>query len=389
MNSLSKYPSIARADWAEFRRRMPVARKWAYLDHAAVAPITGPAQHAIEEWVQESAEEGAVPWPQWDMGVEECRAVAARLIGAAREEVALVKNTTEGVNLVAEGFPWREGDNVVTLADEFPTNQYPWMHLQSRGVQTRRVPTDGGRADLDRVAAACDDRTRIVSVSWVSYSSGWRNDLDQAAEIAHRRGALLFVDAIQGLGVFPLDVQKTPLDFLSADGHKWLLGPEGAGVFYLRREHLDLLRPTCVGWNSVVHAKDFHHIELDFKRSASRYEGGSQNVVGMLALGASLRTLVELGTEHVAERVIEISQAACEALVGLGAVVHSDRRPEHASGIVAFALPGRDPEETKRRCVDRGVVLSCRSGRLRISPHAYNDGSDVERLIDALKPGRG
>ena len=147
------------------------------------------------------------------------------------------------------------------------------------------MPTDGGRLDLDRLAAACDDRTRIVSVSWVAYASGWRHDLDRLAELVHRRGALLFLDAIQGLGVFPLDVRKTPVDFLAADGHKWLLGPEGAGIFFIRREHLDRLRPVGVGWNSVRGAHDFSRIELLFKDTAARYEGGSQNVAGLSALG--------------------------------------------------------------------------------------------------------
>src|SRR5690606_37199505 len=133
---------------------------------------------------------------------------------------------------VAEGFPWREGDNVVTLADEFPANLYPWMNLKSRGVEARLVPTDDGRVDLDRLNAACDDRTRIVSVSWVGFASGWRNDVAAVAEIAHRRGAYFFLDAIQGLGAFPIDARAAGVDFLAADGHKWMLGPEGAGVFY-------------------------------------------------------------------------------------------------------------------------------------------------------------
>ena len=159
--------------------------------------------------------------------MEDVRRLGAQLVGADPTEIALVRNTTEGITLVAEGYRWRPGDNVVTLDNEFPSNLYPWMNLAERGVETRRVVTDNGRVDLDRIRDACDARTRIVSVSWVGYASGWRSNLDDLAEVAHRRGALLFVDAIQGLGVFPLDVSQTPLDFLAADGHKWLLGPEG------------------------------------------------------------------------------------------------------------------------------------------------------------------
>ena len=220
--------------WQSFRQQMPVAQRWAYFDHAAVAPLPERTRAAVTRWVDLAATEGDTVWPSWSNRVEQCRGLAARLIHAEPAEIALVHSTTEGITLVAEGYPWQPGDNVVTLDNEFPSNQYPWLNLASRGVETRRVPAVDGRVDLDRLADACDARTRIVTVSWVGYASGYRVDLDQVAELAHRKGALLFVDAIQGLGVFPLDVQKTPIDFLAADGHKWLLGPEGAGLFYLR-----------------------------------------------------------------------------------------------------------------------------------------------------------
>ena len=370
--------------WEDFRRQMPVAAKWAYLDHAAVSPLTGPAHTALNQWANDAVGNGAAGWSDWSRQVEDLRGLSARLIGAQPEEIALVPNTTAGIGLVAEGFPWQAGDNVVTLADEFPSNQYPWMNLADRGVETRRVPTDEGRADLDRLAAACDDRTRIVAVSWVSYSSGWRNDLDRLAEIAHGCGALFFLDAIQGLGVLPLDVSRTAVDFLSADGHKWLLGPEGAGIFFTRREHLERLRPIGVGWHSVVHFHDFTRIELELKQSAERYEGGSQNMAGMIALGASMELLLGFGVEAIAGRIVEVTDLACRGLEEIGAVIYSDRRPRRKSGIVAFEMPGRDPQALREHCLARGIVLSCRSGRLRISPHAYNDASDIERMINSL-----
>ncbi len=265
--------AAATPDWDDFRRQMPVARRWAYFDHAAVCPLPQPAFAALSALAADMTENGDAHWLRWAQQVENVRRTSARLLGAEPAEIALVRNTTEGINLVAEGFPWQPGDNVVTLADEFPSNQYPWLNLASRGVETRRVAVTEGRVEIERLAAACDARTRIVSVSWVGYASGWRNDLDALVELAHCRGAYLFVDAIQGLGVFPLDVRKTPIDFLAADGHKWLLGPEGAGIFYLRREHLELLRPLGLGWNSV-RGNDFNHIDLTLKDSAARVRGG-------------------------------------------------------------------------------------------------------------------
>jgi cysteine desulfurase/selenocysteine lyase len=323
------------------------------------------------------------------------RATAARMIGADADEIALVGNTTAGISLIAEGLDWKPGDNVITLADEFPSNVYPWMNLESRGVETRRVPTDvSGRLDLDRLAEACDERTRIVTVSWIGFATGYRHDVARIVEIAHKRGALMFLDAIQGLGVFPLDVNELGIDFMAADGHKWLLGPEGAGIAYIRRENLDRLRPIGPGWHSVVPGQDYTHIELNLRNAAARYEGGSQNNAGFLALGASLELLSDLGAENLAASVIDITEKACERLTKAGATIVSDRRMDYRggqqrSGIVSFELPGRDPIALKKHAKEQDVVFGCRAGRLRISPHAYNNEADLDRLVDSLTSFRG
>ncbi len=372
--------------WEEFRRQMPAAAEWAYFDHAAVAPISAAAAAALHEWTDDAAKHGGAAWLKWKARRESLRTRAAELIRAAPEEVALVRSTTEGINIVAEGYPWQAGDNVVTLADEFPSNLYPWMNQAHRGVETRRVPTDEGRVDLDRLAAACDRRTRIVSISWVGYASGWRNDVAQVAEIAHRAGALLFLDAIQGLGAFPLDVRQAGIDFLAADGHKWLLGPEGAGLFFIRRELLDRLHPIGVGWHSVKQGADYTRIELTMKDSAERFEGGSANMAGFAALEASLRTLMELDIAAVGPRILEITDLACERLREAGAAVVSHRaEAAHKSGIVLFDWPAEDPQAVRRRLLERKVLVSCRAGKLRISPHAYCNGDDIERLIAGLR----
>ena len=384
MTTPNESSSFGTTDWGQFRRQMPVAARWAYFDHAAVAPISGPAREAVSRWAEDATTNGDAFYSGWMKQIDQLRSGAAGLIGAATAEIAFIPNTTAGINLVAEGFPWAPGDNVVLPDNEFPSNQYPWMHLAGRGVEVRRVPGGDGRGLLDRLAAACDRRTRIVSVSWVAFSSGWRHDLDQLADMVHGRGALLFLDAIQALGVFPLNVAETPIDFLAADGHKWLLGPEGAGIFFLRREHLDRLRPLGLGWNSVVHCHDFGRIELALKDTAARYEGGSANVPGLLGLGASLELLGQFGATAISRRILDITTLACQQLSAIGGQIHTDRSGPHQSGIVVFDLPGRDPAAVRRHCLDRGVVLSCRAGRLRISPHAYNDAGDVERLIQSL-----
>jgi selenocysteine lyase/cysteine desulfurase len=383
---MSAGPNVRDEGWPSFRRQMPVAERFAYFDHAAVSPLPSRTGEAIARWLDEATTQGDTAWTGWNRRVEECRVLAARLLGAEPAEVALVHSTSEGIGLVAEGYPWRAGDNVVTLENEFPSNQYPWLNLASRGVEVRRVPPDAkGRVDLARLVAACDARTRIVTVSWVGYLSGWRCDPAEVAEMAHRAGALLVVDAIQGLGVFPLDVHAAEIDFLAADGHKWLLGPEGAGIFYLRREHLDLLRPIGLGWHSVVHASDYGRIELALKPTAARYEGGSQNMVGFIGLAESLELLLEYSTEAIGRRIVEITDLACHRLEEAGARIASPREGDHRSGIVSFELPGQDALETKRRLLASNVVLSARGGKLRLAAHAYNDENDIERLVEAIK----
>jgi len=370
------------------REQMPVTRRWAYFDHAAVAPIPKSAADAIARWSEAALCEGDTKWLDWSARMETIRKRAASLINADEAEIALVPNTTAGVNIVAEGMPWRSGDNVVIAANEFPTNQYPWINQQRHGVEVRRVEPAGGAIDPNRVAAACDQRTRIVSLSWVGYSTGYRLDPREMAQVAHDAGALFFLDAIQGLGVFPLDVQATDVDFVAADGHKWMLGPEGAGLFYLKREHLELLEPTGLGWHSVVGHSDYSHIELRLRPTAARFEGGSQNMVGFHGFGASLDLLAACGLTSdrspLADCVLQIAAHTVERLEKIGAQPHSPRDDAHRSGIISFEIPGKDPGSVRKHCLKSGVALAHRDGKLRASPHAYNNEEDVERLIAAV-----
>ncbi|MBQ15841.1 MAG: aminotransferase [Planctomycetaceae bacterium] len=372
-------------DWTfQMRDGMPSSSRWTYLDHAAVAPLPSISALAMRSWVDDIAENGATGWDAWRDRVESLRGLAAGLLTASVDEVAVIRNTTEGVCLVAEGYPWRRGDNVVVPGSEFPSNLFAWKHLESRGVEVRVVPTSLDHVSLDDLGSACDHNTRIVALSWIGYRTGFRIDLAAAADLAHQHGAWLFVDAIQGLGAFPLDVAALGIDALAADGHKWMLGPEGAGLFYLRSEHLDTLRPIGLGWNSVRHAGDFDNTSLDLKPSAARYEGGTYNMPGIAALEASLGWLTTFGIDAIQRRILQTTDDLCRRLASIGAPLASDRRPEHASGIVSFDIPGRDARTIRRACRDKNVVINCRDGRLRASPHAYTQLADLDRLIDAL-----
>src|SRR5262245_24801932 len=372
-------------DWTALRHEMPVTRRWAYFDHAAVAPITAAAQRVMNEWAADSAENGEIHEPNWLRRVEEVRRDFGRLLNTDPLDLAFIKNTSEGIGFVAEGYPWRPGDNLITAVEEFPSNLYPWMNLVGRGVEVRTVPSRGPRIAVDDIRSRMDNRTRLVSLSFVEFATGFRNDLDTVGSLCRERGVHFCVDAIQGLGVLDLDVQQTPIDFLAADGHKWLLGPGGAGIFFVRRELLDLLHPIGVGWSSVITYHDFFNLDFQLKPNAGRWEGGTLNIPGILGLGASLRILLEIGVPAIEARLTKLTDQLCERARDIGLEVFSSRTAGEGSGIVSLIMPGRDLQQVKRRCRDAGIILNHRAGRLRVSPHCYNTHEEIDRLIELLR----
>jgi cysteine desulfurase / selenocysteine lyase len=372
-------------DAALFRRHFPIADRYAFLDHAAVAPLPDFAAIAISHYATSLSQHGIAAIGEWVERLRVVRQLAARLIHADPDDICFVPNTSYGINLIAEGFPWQPGDRVVIAEDEFPSNQYPWLNLASRGVAVVRVASRGPRILVNDVRAAIDDRTRVVALSAVEYASGFRNDLAAIGELCRRRGVFFFVDAIQMLGMMPLTVDTLPIDALSADSHKWLLGPEGAGFAWIRREWIERLRPIMVGWNSVRHALDFGTIQLNLKPHAGRYESGAANVPGLTAMGASLELLLEAGVGNLWTQIHMLTDYLCDRAATIGLEVFSAREPHAASGIVSFITPGHDPAALQARCRAAGVIVNTRHNRLRVSPHAWNTIADIDRFIDALR----
>lgn len=373
-------------DWTAFRVHFPIAQKWAFLDHAAVAPLPDVAVNALNEYGQSLAESGVAAVREWIARIAHTRKLAARLINSPNpDDVFFIPNTTHGVGAIAEGFPWRSGDNVVVPAEEYPANQYPWMNLHARGVTVRSVPSRGSRVSIDDIRAAMDSRTRVLAISAVEFASGFRNDLDALGELCREKDVFFFVDAIQALGAFPIDVQSTPIDALAADGHKWLLGPEGAGLGYIRREWVERLHPIGVGANSVVRPFDYSTIDFKLKPHAGRWEGGAYNVPGIAALGASLELLLDAGIDNVERRVVELTDYLCGKAASLGLEVFSSREPREKSGIVSLVKPGVPPEGIVKACRAAGIIVNHRSGRVRVSPHAYNTFEELNRFIEVAR----
>jgi cysteine desulfurase / selenocysteine lyase len=377
----------------DLRAEMPIAQRFAYFDHAAVSPLPAISAKKIELWANQASLLGDTLWPQWARDVEATRAQVAGLLDANETEIALVPNTTFGINAIASGIPWQAGDSMVVPSNEFSSNLLPWKMLARRGVDVRiatmpPIEACSNFSMIDHILPLVDQTTKMVSVSWVSYSSGFRCDLAALCECLHARGVKFFVDAIQGLGAFPLSVRSIPIDFLAADGHKWMLGPEGAGLLYVREKHLDWLQPTMVGWNSVVNSHHFSPEASQLKANAQRYEGGSVNMPGQLALGASIELLRECNLAESGRPLTTSITDHCnylvESLRRIGVSVCRADDPNCHSGIVPFRLPGIDSAAVRTHLLKQDVVLSVRHGFLRAAVHGYNSTSDIDRLIEGL-----
>ncbi len=358
-----------------------------HLNHAGVAPICGAAARALEAYAAESTSR-AYTQTGWYRKVNELRGMLASLIGArGGHEIAMMPNTSTGLATVARGLDWRRGDSVVITDVEYPANRYPWEDLQRFGVKLIEVKQGrDGRVAAEDVCAAVEDRTRVVAISHVQYASGYRIDLVPIAETVHRAGGYLCVDGIQSVGMLPVDVRAMGVDFLAADGHKWLLGPEGAGFLYVKEDLCEVLHPPVVGWLNMVNAEDYGRYEYRFQKDARRFEPGSYNIPGLLALRGAVGMLMEVGIEEVWRRVEALTGFAETGLRERGFRVFSPRRlAGERSGIVMFEpKEGQEAGKVVRGLAERGMHLAVRSGRLRMSPHFYNTEGQIEAVLGAL-----
>jgi selenocysteine lyase/cysteine desulfurase len=366
----------------------PILARWQFFNHAGVSPLPRRATDALRRYAA-FYETDAYISSGFYRQIEDLRTSAARLIGANRDEIAFVKNTSEGIATVANAIDWQPGDRIVTTAVEYPANMYPWIDVQRRcGVELVTVAEQGGRIVIDDIlAAAHHPRTRLVSLSHVEFGSGQRLDIAQVGAFCRPRRIHFCVDAIQSMGVLPIDVVAMNIDYLSADGHKWLLGPEGAGVFYCRRDLLESTRPLAIGWMNVVNDQDYDRYDLTLKPDARKFECGTHNIPGLLAFKASLELLLEIGVDACAAQLKALSDHLLAQLTAKGYQVFSPCEGESWSGIVSFASPVHDHKLIWRELRERHrTELAVRQARLRASPHVYNTIEQMDRLAEAL-PG--
>jgi cysteine desulfurase/selenocysteine lyase len=369
-------PPLAR----QYRDQFPVTGKLVYLNHAGVAPLCRPAAEAMQHLAGDALLYGSYHYDEWLAAYEGLRTAAARLLNAEPAEIALVKNTSEGICTVANGVAWQPGDRVVAFREEFPANFFPWKRLESRGV---RVEWLSFSAPLDRIDEACRG-ARLLSISFVQYLSGYRADLEAIGEICHRRRCMFFVDAIQGLGAFPLDVRRARIDALAADGHKWLLGPEGCGILYVRREVQDRIDPPEFGWTNVANYSDYASRDMTLRPDAGRYECGTLNTIGCFGLRAAIEFLLSVGVERIGPAVQALGDRLASGCAKKGYELLGSRTPATGAGIVSFRKAGLDARRIVRRLKDAGIVAAPRQGWVRCSPHFYISEQDIDRVLDCL-----
>ncbi|MGN2621566.1 aminotransferase class V-fold PLP-dependent enzyme [Stutzerimonas balearica] len=370
----------------ELENEFPQAPGLRYLNHAAVAPWPRRASSAVSQFAEQNATLGARDYPQWLKIENRLRERLARLLNAPTSaDVALVKNTSEALSFVAFGLDWRAGDQIVISDEEFPSNRVVWEALQPQGVDVIQVSLAGADPETD-LLAACTPRTRLLAISAVQYASGIRLDLDRLGHGCEQRGVLLCIDAIQQLGALPFDVQQSRCAFAMADGHKWMLGPEGLGVFYCRSDLRPQLKLHEYGWHMLEHAGDYDRSDWQPARSARRFECGSPNMLGAVALEASLSLLEEVGMHQVAASLnerMEWLRAGLRQLPGIELL--SPAQPERSAGIVTFRLAGSANQALFEQLKAEQVVCALRGGGIRLSPHFYTPAEVIEDTLALLR----
>jgi selenocysteine lyase/cysteine desulfurase len=379
------------SDVVDYSGQFPILGEMAFFNHAGVAPISRRAADAVKLYADQAIRQAYVD-SGWYRRAKEAKDLAAKLIGAKNgHEIALIPNTSTGISLVAKGFKWKRGDSVVITNVEYPANRYPWEDLKRFGVEVIEVPQQrDGRIEVDEVCDAIKNSTRIVSVSHVQYASGHRIDLKPISDMVHRAGGYLCVDAIQSVGVLPVDVRKMGIDFLSADGHKWMLAPEGCGIFYCREDLCMELHPNVVGWMNMVNASDYGNYQFKFQDDARRFEPGSYNIVGAVGMAAAIELTLEVGVEEIWRRVDSLNTRLCTGLEAKGYRIFSPRGIHERSGIVTFERPEEKVRATPanmkivQMLEERKIVIVVREGRLRASPHFYNTPGQIDQLVEAL-----
>jgi cysteine desulfurase / selenocysteine lyase len=368
------------------RDLFPVAQNFTYLNSAAIAPLPTVTVNAVTSQLEDVAKNGSANMCGWFDTKDRVRQLVASMLGAKADDIAFTRNTSDGLCAVASGITWKAGDNIVTFANEFPANFYPWRRLRDDlGVELRRCPERNGRIDVDELCGLIDERTKLVTVSAVQYSSGYRIDLERIGKAARAWDTLLVVDIIQAFGVFPLDLPAQYVDIAAGAGYKWLCAPEGSGIFYISERARNRVKPVSHGWTGVEQPWDFQSREQRFVSNSIAWETGMGGSALLYGLEQSLRLLYETGIEKIATYLAELTDFLCEIIPGGRYEIVSSRASHEKSQIVSIRpRNGASCESVIEHLKRENVVVSARDGCIRVAPHFFNNYNDIERLASQM-----
>jgi selenocysteine lyase/cysteine desulfurase len=340
----------------------------------------------VRSQLEDVASNGAANYLEWVATKNRARALIGEMLNVAPENVAFMRNTSDGIAAVASGITWQPGDNIVSFAGEFPANFYAWRRVRDRfGVELRLVQEREGRIDLDELVSLIDSSTRVVAISAVQFASGFQADLERIAKAAHSVDALFVVDIIQALGARGFDLPGLGVDVAAGASHKWLCAPEGCGILYVSEDARDRIDPTSVGWISVETPWDFEDREQPLKPNALAWESGTGCSSLFYGLEQSAKLLTETGLDRIQNYLEELTDYLCELLAGKEYEIVSSRAPGEKSSIVCVRNNNGLPcGEIAKRLEEQNVIVSPRGDRVRISPHFYNNREDIERLVSSL-----
>ena len=323
---------------------------------------------------------GSLHYDDWLAAYDGLRKSAARLVNADPSEIALMKNTSEGIATVAMGLDWRHGDRIVAFREEFPANFFPWKRLEEKGIAVTWLSVSDS---LDRIDEACRG-ARLLSISFVQFLSGHRAPIQAIGEICHRNRCIYLVDAIQGLGAFPIDVRACRIDALAADGHKWMMGPEGCAILYINRDLQEHVEPVEFGWTNVAKYNDYASRDMALRADAGRFEPGTLNTIGCFGLRAAIDFLLEVGVGEISPVVQNLGDRIAAGVEAKGYEVLGNRSPENGAGIVSFRKPGFEDRQIVARLRAAGIAAAPRAGWVRTSPHFYISPADIDRMLDVI-----
>lgn len=389
--SFSIYPAVCAAVSKtlmddKIRSLFPALAGYNYLNSAAVSPIPTTAIDAINTQLADVSVNGSKNFGEWIATKDRARQLIAEMLGVRPEQIAFMRNTSDGFASIANGLDWQTGDNIVSYENEFPANFYPWRLVRDRfGVELRLCPGQNGRIDLDEFVALIDKNTKLVTISSVQYTSGFRAELVQIGRAARAVDALFAVDIIQGFGAFGFDLPAQFVDIAAGASHKWLCAPEGCGMLFVSDRARERVQPPFVGWVSVETPWDFADRDQPLKPNALAWESGTGASALFYGLEASLKLLNEVGLERIDAYLEELTDDLCERLAGKDYEIVSSRRPGEKSAIVCIKhRGGLDCEAIAKRLADDNIIVSPRNDILRIAPHFYNNATDIEGFVASL-----